>query len=315
MDASLKNSSLPGARPARQKANLVRRADLLRGVRGFFSDAGYLEVETPVRLPVPLPEAHIEVIAADGWVLQPSPEICMKRLLAAGHEKIFQICKCFRKAERGRRHLPEMTMLEWYAVGETYLDLMTRCEELLRHLAQGLGAGGALLYQGRSIELAAPWERLTVEEAFTRFGSRSMPAALAQGCFDAVMGLEIEPRLGLERPVFLYDYPAEHGSLARLKPEDPRLAERFELYIGGLELCNGFSELNDDAEQRQRFAAEQELMQAHGIPVHRLPEKFLAALAYMPPCAGNALGIDRLVMLFTDAAAIDEVVAFTPEQL
>ena len=130
------------------RKNLARRADLLRCVRGFFAEGGYLEVETPVRIPVPLPEAHIEVIAADGWVLQPSPEICMKRLLAAGYEKIFQICKCFRKAERGRRHLPEMTMLEWYAVGETYLDLMTRCEELVLHIAQGLGAGRSILLPG-----------------------------------------------------------------------------------------------------------------------------------------------------------------------
>jgi elongation factor P--(R)-beta-lysine ligase len=295
--------------------NLTRRADLLRLVRCFFVESGYLEVETPVRIPVPLPEAHIEVIAADGWALQPSPEICMKRLLTAGYEKIFQICKCFRKAERGRRHLPEMTMLEWYAVGETYLDLMTRCEELVLHIAQGLGAGLSICYQGWTIDLTPPWERLTVADAFVRYGSLSMPAALAQGRFDAVMGLEIEPRLGLERPVFLYDYPAEHGSLARLKPGDRSVAERFELYIGGLELCNGFSELNDVTEQRRRFAVEQALMQARGTPVHRLPEKFLAALAHMPPCAGNALGIDRLVMLFTDAAAIDEVVAFTPEEL
>ena len=315
MDASLKNNSVPSARHAHYRNNLARRAELLRWVRGFFADAGYLEVETPVRIPAPLPEAHIEVVAADGWVLQPSPEICMKRLLAAGHEKIFQICKCFRKAERGRRHLPEMTMLEWYAVGETYRDLMTRCEELVLHVAQGLGADRSLLYQGLTIDLAPPWERLSVADAFTRYGSLSMPAALAQGRFDAIMGLEIEPRLGLERPVFLYDYPAEHGSLARLKPEDPCLAERFELYIGALELCNGFSELNDASEQRRRFAAEQARMQARGAPVHRLPEKFLAALAHMPACAGNALGIDRLVMLFTDAAAIDEVVAFAPEEL
>jgi len=315
MDALLKNSSLPNDGHAHHRKNLARRADLLRWVRGFFAEGGYIEVETPVRIPAPLPEAHIEVIAADVWVLQPSPEICMKRLLAAGYEKIYQICKCFRKAERGRRHLPEMTMLEWYAVGETYLDLMTRCEELVRHIAQGLGAGRSILYQGWTIDLAPPWERLTVADAFTRYGSLSMAAALTQGRFDAVMGLEIEPRLGLERPVFLYDYPAEHGSLARLKPQDPSVAERFELYIGGLELCNGFSELNDPAEQRRRFAAEQALMQARGAPVHRLPEKFLAALAHMPSCAGNALGIDRLVMLFTDASAIDEVVAFTPEEL
>jgi elongation factor P--(R)-beta-lysine ligase len=298
-----------------RRKNLARRADLLHWVRGFFADAGYLEVETPVRIPVPLPEAHIGVIAADGWVLQPSPEICMKRLLAAGYEKIFQICKCFRKAERGRRHLPEMTMLEWYAVGETYRDLMTRCEELVLHIAQGLGAGRTIRYQGWPIDLAPPWERLTVADAFTRYGSLSITAALARDRFDAVMGLEIEPRLGLERPVFLYDYPAEHGSLARLKPGDPSVAERFELYIGGLELCNGFGELNDASEQRRRFAAEQALMRARGAPVLPLPEKFLTALAHMPPCAGNALGIDRLVMLFTDAAAIDEVVAFTPEEL
>jgi lysyl-tRNA synthetase class 2 len=315
MDASSKNSNLPIDRHALHRKNLAQRADLLRCVRGFFAEGGYLEVETPVRIPAPLPEAHIEVIAADSWVLQPSPEICMKRLIAAGYERIFQICKCFRKAERGRRHLPEMTMLEWYAVGETYLDLMARCEELVRHIAQGLGAGRTILYQGWPIDLAAPWEKLSVADAFTRYGSLSMAAALAEGCFDAVMGLEIEPRLGLERPVFLYDYPAEHGSLARLKPGDPCLAERFELYIGGLELCNGFSELNDATEQRQRFAAEQARMQARGTPVHRLPEKFLAALSHMPPCAGNALGIDRLVMLFTDAATIDEVVAFTPEEL
>ena len=170
------------------RKNLVRRAELLRCVRGFFAEGGYLEVETPVRIPVPLPEAHIEVIAADGWVLQPSPEICMKRLLAAGYEKIFQICKCFRKAERGRRHLPEMTMLEWYAVGENYLDLMTCCEELVLHIAQGLGAGRTIMYQGRTIELTPPWERLTVSDAFMRHGSLSMPAALAQGRFDAVMG-------------------------------------------------------------------------------------------------------------------------------
>jgi lysyl-tRNA synthetase class 2 len=315
MDASLKNNGLPNDGRAHRSKNLARRADLLRCVRAFFAEAGYLEVETPVRIPAPLPEAHIEVIAADGWVLQPSPEICMKRLLAAGFEKIFQIGKCFRKAERGRRHLPEMTMLEWYAVGETYLDLMTRCEELVLHIAQGLGAGRSILYQGWPIDLTPPWERLTVADAFTRYGSLSMAAALAQGCFDAVMGLEIEPRLGLERPVFLYDYPAEHGSLARFKAGDPSVAERFEIYIGGLELCNGFSELNDVSEQRRRFAAEQALMQARGTPVHPLPEKFLVALAHMPPCAGNALGIDRLVMLFTDAAAIDEVVAFTPEEL
>jgi lysyl-tRNA synthetase class 2 len=239
----------------------------------------------------------------------------MKRLLAAGYEKIFQICKCFRKTERGRRHLPEMTMLEWYAAGQTYADLMVCCEELVRYIARGLGIGGALGCQGLTVDLSGPWQRLTVSDAFRRFASVSVEAALSQSRFDEIMGLEIEPNLGKSRPVFLVDYPAEKASLARLKPGDRAVAERFELYIGGLELCNGFSELNDVTEQRRRFEAEQDLMRVAGKPVYPLPEKFLAGLTAMPPCAGNALGIDRLIMLFCNAAVIDEVVAFTPERL
>jgi len=296
-------------------ANIERRAAILHLIREFFAGRGYLEVETPLRIPAPLPEAHIEVISSDGWVLQPSPELCMKRLLAVGHEKIFQICKCFRKAERGQRHLPEMTMLEWYAAGQTYNDLMTCCEELVRHIARGLGIGDRLSYQGLAIDLAAPWPRLTTSDAFRRFVSIPMERALAEGDFDEIMGIEIEPNLGQEHPLFLIDYPAEKASLARLKPGVSSVAERFELYIGGLEVCNGFSELNDAAEQRRRFEAEQEIIRNAGRAVHPLPEKFLEALAHLPPCAGNALGIDRLTMLFCDAATIDDVVAFTPEEL
>ena len=247
--------------------------------------------------------------------MQPSPEICMKPLLAHGCERIFQICKCFRKGERGLRHLPEMTMLEWYAAGETYSDLMTRTEQLILCVAQGLGVKNALAYQGDRIDLTPPWPKLTVAEAFGRYASLPVDAALAQERFDELMGVEIEPRLGRERPVFIHDYPAACGSLARLKPEDPSVAERFELYIGGLELCNGFSELIDPIEQRRRFEVELEVRRRRGHPVHGLPEKFLETLAALRPCAGNALGIDRLVMLFTDSASIDEVVAFTPEKL
>ncbi|MFO7708824.1 MAG: EF-P lysine aminoacylase EpmA [Desulfobacterales bacterium] len=298
-----------------KRSNLKRRAALVGAIRGFFAEKGYLEVETPLRLPVPLPEAHIELFASEGWVLQPSPEACMKRLLAAGHTKIFQICKCFRKAERGRRHLPEMTLLEWYAAGETHADLMTCCETLVVRIARELGTGATLGYQGLCIDLSPPWERLTVGEAFARFAPLPAEAAMAEGRFDEMMGLSIEPNLGRGRPVFLTEFPAEYASLARLKAGDPAVAERFELYIGGLELCNGFSELNDPAEQRQRFAAEQDRLRALDRPVHPLPEKFLAALADMPAAAGNALGVDRLAMLFCDAAAIDEVVAFVPEEL
>jgi len=296
-------------------ANLERRAEVLHLIRSFFRDLSFLEVETPLRIPAPLPEAHIEVMPSDEWVLQPSPELCMKRLLAAGHEKIFQICKCCRKAERGRRHLPEMTMLEWYASGQTYIDLMACCEDLIRRIACGLGMGDTLSYQGLTVDLSAPWPRLTVSDAFRRFGPVSMEQALAKGDFDEIMGIEIEPKLGIDRPFFLIDYPVEKASLARLKLDHPGVAERFELYIGGLELCNGFSELNEAAEQRRRFTAEQKLIQNLGKTVYPLPEKFIEALERLPPCAGNALGIDRLAMLFCDAAAIDEVVAFTPEDL
>lgn len=304
--------------PVRQTiraTNLKRRARVVQAVRAFFVNQGYLEVETPIRVPAPVPEAQIEVIRSEGWVLQPSPEICMKRMLAAGHEKIFQIAKCFRKAERGRRHLPEMTMLEWYAAGETYRDLMTLSEALIRAVAAALGSGGTLTYQGAGIDLTPTWPKLTVSEAFARHASAPMATALTQDRFDELMAIEIEPRLGRDRPVFVCDYPTARASLARLKPGDPTAAERFELYIAGLELCNGFSELNDPAEQRRRFEAEQAAAQAAGKPVYPLPENFLAALKDMPPCAGNALGIDRLAMLFCDAASIDEVVAFTPEEL
>jgi lysyl-tRNA synthetase class 2 len=170
-------------------------------------------------------------------------------------------------------------------------------------------------YRNRQIELAGPWVRLPVAQAFEKYGSIAMDEALATDRFDEVMALDIEPNLGDPSPVFLYDYPARHGALARLKQREPFLAERFELYIAGIELCNGFSELTDAAEQRERFKKEQHLRKSLNKPLYPLPEKFLEALADMPDAAGNALGIDRLVMLFADTDNIDDVVAFTPEEL
>lgn len=312
--------SSPAAPPlwTRQHAirhNLVQRARVIDAVRRFFRDQGFLEVETPVRIPAPAPETHIDAQAAGAWYLHTSPELCMKRLLAAGFERIFQICHCFREGERGGRHLPEMTLLEWYAAGWTYLDLMRQCEQLIGFVADRLLPDGHLRYQGRRVDLAPPWQRLTVDAAFRRYAGMSAEAALDQGCFDEVMGLTIEPRLGIERPVFLYDYPARCGALARLKPDSPAVAERFELYIAGMELCNAFSELTDPAEQRFRFDAENRAREAIGKTVYPTAEPFLQALAAMPAAAGNALGIDRLVMLICDTACIDEVVAFIPEEL
>ncbi|CAB1079561.1 Translation elongation factor P Lys34--(R)-beta-lysine ligase [Olavius algarvensis Delta 1 endosymbiont] len=297
------------------KDNLYLRARIIQAIRGFFNDGDYLEIDTPIRIPAPAPEAHIDAMDSGDQYLQTSPELCMKQLLAAGYPRIFQICKCFRQSERGRKHLPELTMLEWYHAGGDYMGLMEQCEELVRYIARRQEGPNELVYRNRPIELAKPWRRLPVAEAFEKYGSVTMTEALATDRFDEVMALEIEPNLGEPGPVFLYDYPAQHGALARLKPGKPFLAERFELYIAGIELCNGFSELTDAAEQRERFKNEQDLRQSLHKPQYPLPEKFLAALHDMPAAAGNALGIDRLVMLFADTDNIDEVVAFTPEEL
>ncbi|OGR00560.1 MAG: EF-P lysine aminoacylase GenX [Deltaproteobacteria bacterium RIFOXYD12_FULL_55_16] len=294
---------------------LQLRAVLIQALRGFFIDRGYLEVETPIRIPAPAPEAHIEPLASEAWFLQTSPELCMKRLLAAGLPKIFQLCKCFRKGERGDRHLPEFTMLEWYAAQSDYRDLMRDCEALLRHLAVAMGKAGGLEWQGCRIDLAQKWERLTVAEAFRRYAPCPVEEALAQDQFDQMLVEYVEPHLGMTTPTFLCDYPAELGALARLSPADSTVAERFELYVAGLELANGFSELIDPVEQRDRFMAEQEAVRRQGRTPAPMPGPFLEALKTMPPAAGIALGIDRLVMLFAGADSLEQVVAFIPEGL
>jgi lysyl-tRNA synthetase class 2 len=292
---------------ARKRATLEKRARIVHTIRAFFIDGEFLEVETPHRLPGNAPELHIDAVASGDWFLHTSPELCMKRLLAAGYPRLFQICRCWRENERGSRHLPEYTMLEWYRTGCDYSVLMADCEELLRRLCP----------EGRlgAIDLAPPWERLTVAEAFARHASLGLDEALVGGRFDEIVALEIEPQLGRTRPTFLTDYPAPLAALARRKPDDPKVAERFELYLGGLELANAFSELNDPAEQRRRFEKEETERRRAGKPPYPVPEKFLTELAAMPPSAGIALGVDRLVMLLTGATAIDEVVAFTPEEL
>lgn len=296
--------------------NLQLRARIIQAIRRFFVDRDYLEVETPIRIPAPAPEAHIDAVESEDRFLQTSPELCMKRMLAAGIDRIFQICKCFRQGERGRLHLPEMTLLEWYRADSNYLDMMDECEALINAVARMNGSKEDILtYQGNEIKLTPPWTRISVSEAFEKLGSTPLHVALERGQFDEIMVEKIEPNLAQTRPVFLYDYPASRAALARLKPQDSRFAERFELYIGGLEICNAFSELTDPVEQRKRFECETDHRRKSGKPVYPMPEKFLAALGNMPPAAGNALGIDRLVMLFSDSKQIDDVVAFAPEEL
>ncbi|RJP42384.1 MAG: EF-P lysine aminoacylase GenX [Desulfobacteraceae bacterium] len=295
--------------------NLALRAEIIRAIREFFQENEFLEVETPLRIPAPAPEPHIHACPADNWYLHTSPELCMKRLLAAGYPKIFQICKCFRQKERGRRHLEEFTMLEWYESGITYNELMAQTGALIDFVRRRVGLGNVIPYQGRRITLSQSWPKITVAAAFEQYGSMDMKAALAADRFEEVLAFDIEPHLGIDRPVFLHDYPAAFNTLAALIPGRSDLSQRFELYMGGVEICNGFTELTDAAEQRRRFIQESDAMEKTGQIAYPLPERFLQDLAFMPPAAGNALGIDRLAMIFCDKAAIDDVVAFTPEEL
>jgi lysyl-tRNA synthetase class 2 len=239
----------------------------------------------------------------------------MKRMLASGYEKIFQICRCWRDKERGSHHIPEFTILEWYRANCDYTSLMEECEALILSVAGSLGLESKLAYLGEEIDLTPPWERISITDAFERFTGNPVSGVLERDLFDEIMVTEIEPNLGKRKPAFIYDYPAERGSLARLKQDDPSLAERFELYMGGLELANGYSELIDAEEQRRRFSKENKDRLLMGKTSYPFPEKFLDELKDMPPSAGIALGADRLVMVFTNAPSIDEVVAFTPEEL
>jgi len=294
---------------------LWTRARVIHAIRRFFIERDYLEVETPCRMPALIPELNIDAVISGDWFLHPSPEVCMKRLLAAGFDKIFQVCKCFREGERGQRHLPEFTMLEWYRRNIGYLSLMQECRELIVSISCALGCGKEVVYQGNKIILQCPWERLSVRGAFDRYASLSMDEALLRDRFDEVMVVDIEPKLGQERPTFLYDYPVSSGALAKGREDDPALAERFELYIAGLELANAFSELTDAEEQQFRFEKVREYRALMNKPVYPLPEKFLCDFTAMPESAGIALGVDRLAMIFTDSTDIGDVVTFVPERL
>jgi len=301
----------PNWQLARKRSTLKKRARIIQQIRAFFIEQNFLEVETPQRIPANAPELHIDAFPSGDWFLQTSPELCMKRLLAAEYDKLFQICRCWRAGERGKIHLPEYTMLEWYRSHCDYHQLMHDCETLFLHLSPEQ----QISWQGEMIDLSPPWPRLTITEAFSQFSSIPLETALASDEFDVVMALEIEPKLPTHRPTFLIEYPEKHAALARKKLSDPRVAERFELYIGGLELANAFSELTDQTEQQQRFTEEEQQRQKAGKTPYPPPAPFLRELATLPPSAGIALGIDRLIMLFCDYNSIDEVVCFTPEQL
>ncbi len=317
------------------------RARLSRAVRDFLGARGYEEVETPCLVPAPGMEPHIAAFEApfvpEGggaprplW-LHTSPEYAMKRLLARGVPRPFQLARVFRNGEVSPQHNPEFTMLEFYRAGGDYRAVMEDLEALLGACATALLGGFAA--PGRALSLEPPFARLTVAEAFReRAGidlaacggeaGRLRRAAEAAGLdpgrpgdsfddlFFRVFLYRVEPGLGASRPVYLVDWPAPMAALARLKPGDPRWAERFELYAGGLELANGFSELTDAAEQRRRLEEERALRRRLGRPAYPVDERFLEELGRMPAAGGVAVGLDRVLMLLTGAAAIDEVLLF-----
>src|SRR3990172_3342067 len=318
--------------PAASIEILNLRARLLERIRAFFSERGVLEVETPVLSTAAVTDPMLASLATrytgprfprgQAFYLHTSPEFPMKRLLAAGSGSIYQICKVFRDGEAGRLHNPEFTMLEWYRVGFDYHRLMDETDELVMRLL------------APTMSLDAP-ERLSYREAFQRHAGLD-PHTASAGDFaaaakahkigvpselltqndlavwrDLLLTHAVEPMLGQGRLTFIYDYPASQASLARIQPGDPPVAARFELYLNGIELANGFHELADAEEQRTRFERQQHARAASGQPVVPIDERLLAALAQgLPDCAGVALGFDRLVMLAAGAPRISDVLAF-----
>ncbi len=295
----------------RKKQTLQIRSEICKAIREFFTANDYIEVETPYLVPAPMPEAHIEAFKTDGYYLHTSPELCMKRLLCSGYERIFQICRVFRKDEKGRYHLPEFTMLEWYRTRSDYNDLMNECEQLITWLSNRLNKGVKLKFKHSLIDLKTPWDRVSLNELFQNHASIPLSEALKKEKYEITMIDEIEPILPVTRPVFIVDYPSELSPLAKPKEDNQELAERFELYIGGIELANGFSELNDPEEQRKRLERENHKRSAQGKKPYLMPEAFLNELSFMPPSAGVAMGIDRLAMLFSDSSSIEDVVSFS----
>lgn len=291
---------------------LASRSRCSRLVRDFFHGRGFVEIETPARILSPAPEDHINSPPCGRHFLRSSPELHMKRLVAAGMGKIFQLGPCFREGERGKLHNEEFAMLEWYEAATDYNGLQAFLRDLLRFVAQGLHGSTRVKFRGQTIDFAADWEELTVADAFVRYAGVTPEAALADDLFEILLTEKVEPALPRDRPALLKDYPAAMSALARLKPGSPSVAERWELYLGGMELANAYSELIDPVEQESRFAAAAARRLERGLPPYPPDEDFLAALRHgIPPFAGCALGFDRLVMALTDAERIDEVIAFT----
>jgi len=313
-------------------ANLEARARALATVRAFFAERGFLEVETPLIVPSPGLEIHLDAIAAGDGYLITSPEYSMKRLLAGGLEKIFQVCKCFRGNESGPHHAGEFTMIEWYRAFDT-IEAIARDTEQLVHAV----CGDHAVLGERRISLAPPWRRMTVRDAMQEWAgvrvagdesAAELTAAVRTAGIEIADGLawddafftawlaRVDPALAqLDHAILIVDWPVPLAALARRKDGDPTTALRFEAYVGGMELANAFDELVDPDEQAQRFREEQAIRRERGRPVYPIDTKLIAALYEgMPPSGGIALGFDRLVMLATGATTIAHVQTFADSE-
>jgi elongation factor P--(R)-beta-lysine ligase len=311
---------------AASRAVLKTREKIVREIRQYFNSWGFLEVSTPARVRSPGQEVHLDAIEAgdEHWLIT-SPEYHLKRLVAEGLGPLFEIARCWRADESGPHHRTEFTMLEWYRVNQHLAVLAADCEALIRIAFEAAGRDpSALGFQ-------EPFARTTVRELFAEHAgfplmgdetpeelrAAALKAGVAVGSatawddiFYQVFLDRIEPILAKSGPTFVLDWPAPLGALARPKPGDPRVVERFELYAGGLELANAFGELTDPVEQRRRFEEEARARAARGKAVYPIDEALLEALPRMPPTAGIALGLDRLIMLALGTRDISEVVAF-----
>jgi lysyl-tRNA synthetase class 2 len=293
------------------EAELLRdTARAAAATRAFFAERGFVEVSTPLRVPAPGVDFHVEAVEASGQYLITSPELEMKRLLVGGLPRIFQLARVARADEQGPLHAPEFTMLEWYRAFAGLEEVLRDTEALVRSVVRSLaGEDDVFVLGNRKVNVGKPFERLTVREAFARYAGIKDAARLAARDEDRYFELlvsEVEPALAQHpRPVFLTHYPISQAALSRPHESDPTVAERAELYFGGVELCNAYGELTDPVEQRRRMLSEAKRREAEKRPVYPLDEPFLASLAEgMPPSGGNALGFDRLVMVATNRSSI-----------
>ncbi len=296
-----------------RRERLQQRAKMMEALRAWFREGDFLEVESPVRLPAPALEDYIDAVeAGEGAWLRTSPELHLKRLLAAGYPRLFEIGPCFRKGESGDHHREEFTMLEWYRVGGTWRELMEDAQGMIRKAVESLHPGKlSLPFRGGDIDFLGEWEELTVEEAFQRYASVSLRQAMDRGEFEMVLCTEVEPHLGKERPLFLTEYPLECSGLSAPLPGKPGFVARWELYVAGLEIGNACTELADPEEQERRFLNTAALRQREKRPVYPMDQEYMNALwRGFPLCAGTAIGLDRLAMVLTDAQEIAQVRAF-----